>query len=388
MSVAIFERQKSLLQTKVERKIERIPREAWNGIFPSRHEGYAFYKTLDEAHFEQFSFYYITVYQDGLMVGAAPCFLMDYPLEATVQGPLKSLIGWIKKIFPNLLNLRALICGLPMGQGRVGIREGADAAAVLDQIVQTMEQIAREERVSILAFKDFNQTFVSLLEPLVKRGFSKIENFPSTAMGLNFSDFDGYLKTLSRVSRDGLKRKFKKIDAQGSLTFEITSALRGEDLRAVYDLFLQTARQSDLQFEKVPEAFFQKISENMPEEAKYFLWRIDRKIVAFALCLASGDDFIDYYLGFDYALAHDYHLYFLRFRDLMKWCLDHHMKTYEMGTTSYEPKRRLGFDFIPLFIYAKHLNRWASPFFRLLCAIVKPENFDPVFQEMKKKPPR
>jgi len=148
---------------------------------------------------------------------------------------------------------------------------------------------------------------------------------------------------------------------------------------------LQTEARGDMQFEILPKRFFDAISDNMPAEAKYFLWRVNGKLVAFALCLISGGHFVDYYLGFDYSVAHEYHLYFIRFRDLMNWCIQNGMKTYEMGPTGYEPKRRLGFGFVPLYAYAKHRKKWIRPFFNLLCCVMKPENYDPIFKQMERK---
>ena len=118
----------------------------------------------------------------------------------------------------------------------------------------------------------------------------------------------------------------------------------------------------------------------MPGETRFFLWTIDKKIVAFAFCLVSGDYFIDYYLGFDYAVAYDYHLYFVRFRDLMNWCIGNKIKKYEMGATGYEPKRRLGFNFIPLYIYVKHLNKFFNPIFKVICRLLQPADFPAEFK--------
>jgi len=180
-----------------------------------------------------------------------------------------------------------------------------------------------------------------------------------------------------------LKRKFKEIDGKINIDLEVTSQLKGNDLQEVYALYLQTYARSEIGLEKLTPDFFEKISKNMPHEVKFFLWRMNHKIVAFALCMVSGDYFIDYYLGFDYGVAYQYHLYYVRFRDLMKWCIENNIKKYEMGSTAYEPKRRLNFNFIPLYIYAKHRNKFFNPIFKGFCHIVKPANFDPVFKELK-----
>ena len=56
----------------------------------------------------------------------------------------------------------------------------------------------------------------------------------------------------------------------------------------------------------------------------------------------------------------------------------------EMGITGYEPKRRLGFEFVPLYIYAKLRNRMLRPVFSLMCQFLKFENFDESLKKAKK----
>ena len=381
---AELDRPEGRVTSRVFRKIEEIPPGVWKDVFPDVLENYTFFKSLDESGFQQFSFYYILVYEDGEVAGVTSCFLMSYPLETTVQGPLHTVMALIKRIFPEALNLRALICGLPMDQGRMGIRS-ARSEVVVGEILACMERIARENKIGILAFKDFGLEYGKVLAPLKGQGFYKFQNLPSTDMNLNFNTFEEYLKTLSRVSRDGLKRKLKKLNAGPQFDLEITHRLTPQALSEVYALYLQTVHQADVQFETVPQKFFERVAENMPDETHFFLWRMDGRMVAFAYCLVSKGHFLDFYLGFDYAIAHEYHLYFVRFRDMMQWCLENKMKKYEMGATGYEAKRRLGFQMIPVYIYAKHRNCWINPFFNLLCYALRPENFHAIFKDMKKK---
>jgi predicted N-acyltransferase len=187
---------------------------------------------------------------------------------------------------------------------------------------------------------------------------------------MNFSSFEEYLKTLSYISRSGLRRKFRKIDGKVKIDLEITNRLDGSVLDEAYALYMQTFERQGVGLEKVPLDFFKNISKNIPEETKFFLWRIDNRIVAFTFCLISGGQFIDYYLGLDYSVAHQYSLYFVRFRDLMSWCIENKIKRYEFGPTGYESKRRLGFKFIPLYNYVKHHNRFLNPAFEVLSRLL------------------
>ncbi len=276
-----------------------------------------------------------------------------------------------------------------MGQGRIGLKAGTDAEKeeIVRAICESMEGIAAKERASILVFKDFNQANSELLGAyFYKQGYSCSKSLPSTSMNIVFDSFEGYLKSLSSSSREGFRRKFKKIENNPPTALEITGCPDEESLCQLYGLYMQTVRRSEIEFEVLPLDFFRNISRNMPDNAKFFLWRMEGRLVAFALCLTKGDYFIDYYLGFDYCVAHQYNLYLVRFRDLMNWCIANKMKTYEMGQANYEVKRRLGFEFLPLFVYSKPRSRLLRPFFRFHHRFLMFENFDPVFKQMQSQP--
>lgn len=360
-------------EIKIASKIEEIPRNDWEKVFPDAVENYYFFKTLDESKLSQFSFFYILIYDNGVPVGATSCFIMNFPMDLAVKGAFRKITGFIKLIFPGILSPRLLICGLPMGMGRIGI--AAEPGKVIRTICSAMEQIAREEKIKIIAFKDFGAGYSGLLDKSLGKSFFRIKTLPNTVMEIKFSSFEEYLKTLSSASRSGLRRKFKEIDGRVKIDLEITNKLEADVLSRVYALYLQTFEKQEMGLEKLSADFFRNISENLPDETKFFLWRIDGKLAAFALCLVSGDYLVDYYLGFDYTIAYQNYLYFVRFRGIMNWCIENKIRKYEMGVTGYEPKRRLGFDFIPLYIYAKCRNKLFNPFFRILSYIMQPVNF-------------
>lgn len=372
---------KIALKTKVTKRITDIPAADWKSVFPDVLESYDFFKTLDESHLDQFSFYYIMVYDRNTPVGATACFMMDYPLDTTINGPLRRISNSIKRLKPNIFSLKAFICGMPIGQGRIGA--SGQPEMVVKVILRRMEQLAKKNRASVIAFKDFDQSHAGILDPLQKAGFSKFDSLPTTMLNVWFKDFEEYVKTLSSANRYDLRRKFRRVDNHVAIEMEIVDSLKDDVLRDVYKLYLDIVDKHEMGFELLPVDFFKNISKNMPDRTKYFLWRIDGKLVAFLLCLVSEDMLIDYYVGMDYSIAHKYHLYFLKFRDILNWCIKNKIKKYEMGITGYEPKRRLGFDFIPLYLYVKLRNRMMRPVFKLICQFLKFENFDPSLRKAK-----
>lgn len=374
-------KKKSVLTTKVFRRIEEIPAEDWNRVFADPLRGYSYYKTLDESNLEQFSLYYLMVYDQENPVGAAPCFVMSYSIDTTIQGPLKVISGAVKKFFPRIFSLKALMCGSPTSPGHIGIL--GDRARVLEAIHQCMERMAKKEKAMILAFKEFTSAYDELFAGFQSEGFCKFEGMPNTVKDIHFKDFDEYLMSLSYKTRYDLKRKFKKVDGRVKIELEVANCL-GDSLEDAYGLYQQMVETHQVSFEIMPKEFFVKISQNMPGEAKYFMWRIDGKLVAFAFGLVSDGYFLDYCLGLDYSAAYQYHLYFLRFRDMMSWCIQNGIKTYEMGCTNYDPKKRLDFQFVPLNIFVKFRNKTINRFLPKVCDWIKPERFDPVLLEMKR----
>jgi len=370
----------SKLNVKVVNRIAELPENDWKSVFPKALENYRFFKALDESSFDKFKFYYILVYEDNVPLGATSCLIANFPLSIAVTGFPRKILVITEKLIPCILNPKTLICGLPMGEGRIGI--AGKTEIVMKEINNALEKLAKEQKADLIMYKDFNSSYDDLLRPVLENGYLRLESFPSSDMEVNFRSFEEYLKKLSPSSRENLKRNLKRADAKAKIELTVKNAVEGEELRQVHELYLQTYNKQEVGFEKLPIDFFANVAKNMPDETRFFLWRIEGRLVAFAFCLVSGDYFIDYYLGFDYSVSHIYSLYFVRFRDLMKWCIDHGIKRYEMGPTTYEPKRRLDFNFIRLYLYLKHRNKLVNRFSGIISYFLKPENFDPVFKHL------
>ncbi|MBF0494854.1 MAG: hypothetical protein HQL28_07005, partial [Candidatus Omnitrophica bacterium] len=240
-----------MFTTKYVRKIADVPKEAWESVYPGELETYDYFRSLDESHFEQFDFYYVMVHEGERLVGAAPCFLMKYPLDTSVGGALRRFTNSVKERFPDIFSLKALVSGIPMGNGQIGL--SGDKVEVLKAIQTAMEEIARKEKAAIIAFKDLDETYSALFAPLLKEGFVKIDSLPSAEMDIPFKNFEEYLKTLSSASRYDLRRKFKKVDGYVKIDLEITSVPSDEAFKEMYKLYLGMVDEHEMGFEIVPE---------------------------------------------------------------------------------------------------------------------------------------
>jgi predicted N-acyltransferase len=371
------------LGARIFKSASQINKAEWDGVFPAIAESYNFFKTLDETLQRQFKHRYICIYEEDRLVCLAPCFIMDYPLETTVEGFLKRAALRIKAVFPKLLTLPALICGCAAAEGRVGFKD-ITRPDIREFLVSAIFSLAKSEHLNFVAFKDFTDEYGLLFTTLEKSGFHKIHSYPAVELDIRFDSFEAYLSSLSRITRKGLLRNFREVEKLPALQMETTNAL-GSLLDEAYELYLNTLKKSDVQFEMLSKDFFRVISQNAPDETRYFLWKLSGKLVAFDLCLLSNNILVDEYIGLDYAYAYKYHLYYLTFRDIMLWCIKNGVKTYESGALNYDPKKRLDFKFIPQSFLVRHSNPVLNFFLGFLCLVLKPENFDPILKEMNRK---
>ncbi len=369
------------LTTVIFRSIDEIAPATWASIFPSVPENYAFYKVVEESFSDEYKFYYLTICKGSQIICLVPAFVTEVALDTTIKGPFKKLTRAIKKRLPHLFNLKVFICGSPLSGGKLGVI-GQDQPEIARALNETISSLARQEKINILAFKDFHQAYTGFLDNLSTYSFHKIRSFPSVELKINFRSFDDYLASLSKSTRKSLKKKFKEIDDQPLLKVEVQDNL-GELADDAYQLYLNTLQKSEIQFEVLPRSFFEQIAARMPGEAKFFLWKLNGKLVAFDLCLVSHNQMVDEYIGLDYSVAYQYHLYFDTYRVIIRWCIENGIQSYEAGALNYEPKKRLDFVFTPQYIYAKHRNPVINIFFGLLGLVLKPENFDPVLKSVK-----
>lgn len=372
-----------MLTTKITTSIAAIPKQDWESIFPPSAESYHFFKTLEETLQDQFKSHYIVIYQDSQAVCVAPCFIMDYPLDTTLEGPLKKLLCWFQDRIGKNFSFRVLICGCQAAEGKIGVPKPF-RADIAQALLNEMETLACGKKISLLAFKDFPVEYDSFFAFLRPRGLHKVQSYPTVELDISFHSFEEYASSLSKSTRKDLKRKFKYLEDLPPITLDVTDRL-GEYLEEAYQLYLNTLQKSEVEFERLTKDFLKRISENLPGQTKFFLWRCNGRLIAFDLCLLSGNMLIDEYIGLDYTLAYQYHLYYVTFRDILNWCIANRIRKYKSGALNYDPKKRLDFRFITENIYVKHRNPIMNFFFGLVCLLLKPENFDPILKDLKRK---
>ena len=119
----------------------------------------------------------------------------------------------------------------------------------------------------------------------------------------------------------------------------------------------------------------------MADKVRYFVWRFKGTIVAFSLCLVHDGVLFDEYLGLDYDVALDLHLYYYTLKDLIEWALKNDIKYYHSTPLNYDPKYHLRYELVPLDLYATHTNSLVRPLFQFLLSYIQPTRAHPILKK-------
>jgi hypothetical protein len=113
---------------------------------------------------------------------------------------------------------------------------------------------------------------------------------------------------------------------------------------------------------------------------RFFVWRQEGQIIAFSVALVHAGAIYDDYLGLDYRVALELHLYFHTFRDIISWAIENGLENYYSSPLNYEPKLHLGCELMPLDLYVMHTSSLLNPIFRRAVRLLEPTRHDKVLQ--------
>jgi hypothetical protein len=282
--------------------------------------------------------------EHGESVAAQPCFLVEQDLALTAPAPVRTLLRVVRTAVPRVLRLRMLMAGCAAG-------EGHPAVAHLAALHPALLREARGFGATLAVWKDVparhRRAFADDTRSL------RVASMPATRLELACASFDDYLaRHVSHATRKDLRRKFR---ACPPLTLEVLHDL-GPLAGEVHALYAQVLARSRLHFERLTPEFLRQLGARMPDRARFFLWRRDGRLVAASICLVHDGVLYDEYLGLDYAVAHDWHLYFITFRDVMTWALAQGLREYYSTPLGYGPKLHLGCKLAPLDLHIASLR--------------------------------
>jgi predicted N-acyltransferase len=268
-----------------------------------------------------------------------------------------------------------LMVGCAAGEGHLdGDQQSHGANAEI--LAASITRLAQVLNAPLIVLKEFPARYRGSLQCLVHHGFTRMPSMPSTRLNIDYANFDDYMnKALGKEMRRNLRRKFKATQEASAIEMTVVddvTSIVGD----IYPLYLQVYGRSKLQFEKLTEDYFCSLGRVMPEKARFFVWRQGKTIVAFMSCLIEGDEICAEYIGLEYPVALDLHLYFYSFRDVVSWAIANGFKWYRSSALNYDPKFHLKHSLDPLDLYVGHTSKFTNAILRRILPLLEPTGYD------------
>jgi len=351
--------------------------EAWRQAFERQAKDHRFYEIVEETLDSGFEHYYLVLEDEaGAVRGIQPLFFVQQNIVEGVPA-IRAAVDFIRRRFPRFLTMRVLMAGCAAGEGHLGACRAGDEEWVATALQATLIVYARARRASLIVFKDFSAAYRGSMKTLAAHGYARVPSMPMTHLRLCYRDFEDYLNTLGKATRKNLRRKFRQTATTAPIELEIVTDI-SPHANEIYPLYLQVHERSALKFERLTKAYFCNLGERMPDKARFFIWRQEGRIIAFSLALVHAGAIYDDYLGLDYRVALDLHLYFYTLRDIINWSLTQGIERYCSSPLNYEPKLHLGCELMPLDLYVRHTSPWLNPIFRRAVKLLEPTRHDRV----------
>jgi predicted N-acyltransferase len=355
--------------------------DAWRRAFQDKCKDHRYYEIVEQTLADGFEHHYLLLEDgSGAVRAVQPLFFVRQNLIEGVPGVIRRIVDLVRKIFPRLLTMRVLMVGCAAGEGHLGACDPKDEPWVANALHASLLTYARQNKASLIVLKDFPARYRPALETFRTNGYARFPSMPMTSLALNHASFDDYLATLGYITRKGLRRKFRKTERAPKIDMEVMNDITPH-IDEIYPLYLEVHERSPLKFETLTKDYFRQIGQQMPDRARFFVWRQNGRIIAFALCFVHAGTIYDECLGLDYSVALDLHLYFYTLRDVLQWAIEQKLEYYCSGPLNYDPKLHLGCDLVPLDLYVMHTSALLNPVFRPIIKYLGPTRHDPVLRK-------
>src|ERR1700761_1047735 len=275
-----------------------------------------YYEATHEALGDQFEHYYLLLKDHtGRTRAIQPFLIVNQDLVTGLPKAVKRAVDRVRRRFPSALNLRMLMVGCSAGEGHLVRDESTGSIEWTAQaLAESLQPIARAMKTAMIVMKEFPTNYRKALRPMKRAGYARVPSMPGSRLDLNFKTFDEYLQTrLSHKTRKNLRSKFRKAAAAGDLQMGVVRDIEPH-LEELFPLYRQVMERSAYKFEVLTKSYFQQMSRKLSDRSLFFIWRQKGKAVAFSSCAGHDGVLRDHYIGLDYAVALDHHLYFVTFR--------------------------------------------------------------------------
>lgn len=357
----------------------------WGSMFADERKDHRYYEIIEDTLREGFDYKYFAIRDSvGRIRAVQPFFLLDQDILEGVGSEWR-LVARIRRRYPRFLKLRTLMVGCSAGEGHLAAGDDIPAAVVADVLSVSIRGQAKALGAQMLVLKEFPANYRDMFECFLKAGFTRAPSMPMTKLNIEYENFDRFIeKALSGKARKNVRRNL-----QASADEDIRMTVTDDTANLVdeiYPLYLQVYERSKFRFEKLTKDYFRELGTQMKDKVRVFTWHRGNTLVAFNICMVQGDQFFSEYVGFDYSVALNLHLYFRVVRDTINWAIQGGYRWFRSSGLNYDPKLHLRHQLDPIDLYVRHVSAAANVVLKRILPWMVPARYDQTLKKFRNYP--
>lgn len=354
----------------------------WSCAFERERKDHRYYEIVEDTILQGFEYRYFAIKDtNGDVLSIQPFFILNQDLLLVVaNSKIGKLIEFIRLTWPRFMRMRMLMVGCAAGEGQLDNGDVTQSDCQPQLLASAIVAHARNLRVSLIALKEFPAKYRGPLQCFLRCGFTRVPSLPMTKLNIEYASFDEYMnKALNSATRTKLRKKFRAATLAAPIEMSIVDDITPV-IDSIYPLYLQVYERSKLHFEKLTKEYFCRLGRDMPDKVRFFVWRQNARVVAFTHCMIEDDAIYAEYIGLDYSVALDLHLYHYIFRDMITWAIANGYKWFRSSGLNYDPKLHLRHLLDPIDLYVRHISGTMNAIFKWVLPLIEPTRYDKTLQ--------
>lgn len=355
------------MDIKIFNNIREVPREHWDRL-QNGHSctySYDFWDVIEQSGLNDFRYMHALIYDDtGTAVASTSFYTITTDIAIFASGRLRSVLAWIRRLFPDFLKLRMVECGTPITLNEPFVT-GADVdrGTVIKAIGDLLLRTARDNGCFFIVCRDFQPESAALLPDFKALGYHIVDSLPTTYMEIAWSTPEAYLASMKSYYRSKLT-KHLRINRDQGIRHELRENF--DDLADVLCAQWQVVhRQADeYQREVLTPEFYREYSSRLGSRSKVLLFYRETALIGHALLLMDGGLLRWLYFGRSEAVNDSLYIYVGH--TVVETAILSGAKRIELGLTTYSIKKDLGAYMSPIKLALRSPRGLINPFVGLV----------------------
>jgi Peptidogalycan biosysnthesis/recognition len=349
----------------------------WREAFAGERKDHRYYELVEDTIHRDFDYRYFAITdQTGAVCAIQPFFILEQDLLVGLGPRFDRLVAAARRWWPSFMGVRTLMVGCAAGEGHLDESEGFLLHPHAEALAQVIVAHARRLLASLIVLKEFPAKYRPELDCFRKHGFKRVPSLPMTRVNIDYASFEDYMnRALNSAMRTKLRRKFRAAARESSLAATVVDDVTPM-IDDIYPLYLNVYNRSKMHFEKLTREYFCRLGRTMPDKVRFFVWRLNGKTVGFAACMLQQPRFYAEYIGLDYNVALELHLYHCAYRDMVSWAIRNGYKEFCSSGLNYDPKLHFRHLLDPIDLYVRHTSWVLNWLLKLLLPWLEPTRRD------------